>query len=114
MNAVDYLKEKERMCNALVCNCPMSKRNNGKGLLCESFEKDYPEQAVGIVSKWAKENPPKTYLSVLLERLPNMRIEHDGTPDFCPDDVFKIKLKPSICDSIACIDCWKKEYKEEK
>jgi hypothetical protein len=49
----------------------------------------------------------------LLERLPNTQFECDGTPNFCPDDVFKIKLKPSACDEIDCIDCWNREYKED-
>lgn len=115
MKAVEYLKAKARMCNALVCNCPLSKRNNEKGLLCESFEKDYPEKAIEIVEKWAKENPVKTYLSVLLEKLPNSQIHKNGLPKFCPDLLFGEKAKPKECmNDTSCKQCWNREYKEEE
>ena len=121
MKAAEYLKHRARICKKHRCGmCPLRKYDNIGVTGCQAdyscivLEREEPDRSIEIVEKWAKENPPKTYLSVLLERLPNMRIEHDGTPDFCPDDVFKIKLKPSICDFIACIDCWKKEYKEEE
>ena len=116
MNAVDYLKIKGKMTEdcTISCNkCPIEEINNGKDIICMKFESEYPEQAVEIVEKWAKENPVKTYLSVLLEKLPNAILECDGTPAFCPSQVFKTKLKPSICNDISCIDCWNQEYKEE-
>lgn len=115
MNAVDYLKEKARMtngCNILCKECPLDKYN----LLetCKTIEFDYPEEAIEIFEKWAKENPVRTYLSVLLEKLPNTQLEYDGTPNFCPQQVFKIKIKPAICDITNCFDCWNREYKEEE
>lgn len=115
MKAVDYLKAKARMtkgCCIRCDECPLSKDSNGKNVDCTMLGERYPEQAIKIVEKWAKEHPVKTYLSVLLERLPNTRFERNGTPNFCPDDVFKIKVKPSTCDEIDCIDCWNREYKE--
>ena len=44
-------------------------------IIAVKLEIDYPEQAVEIVEKWAKENPVKTYLSVLLEKLPHVSWE---------------------------------------
>lgn len=113
MNAVDYLREKSRMCNALVCNCPMSKRNNGKGLLCGSFEKDYPEQAIEIVEKWAKEHPVKTYTGVLLEKFPNTELNDYEIPMICIRRIFG--SRNFECSSMSdCADCWNREYKEEE
>ena len=116
MNAVEYLKAKGRMTNGCKHSCDeclLNSENNGIDRGCAAFEGEYPEQAVEIVKKWAKEHPAKTYLSVLLEKLPNMTLECDGTPNFCPQQVFKTKIKPIICDNIGCIDCWNQEYKEE-
>jgi len=111
MNAVDYLKEKERMCNSLVCNCPMSKKNNGKGMLCESFEKYYTEKAVEIVENWAKENPVKTYLSVLLEKLPNATLNNSTTlPFICVQTLFGKGVE--CIGGMSCKQCWNREYKE--
>jgi hypothetical protein len=116
MKAVDYFKIKGRMtdnCDMNCGKCLLYAMNNGRGAFCGKYEVLNPKEAIEIVSKWAKEHPVKTYLSVLLERLPNIQFECDGTPNFCPDDVFKIKLKPSACDEIDCIDCWNREYKED-
>jgi hypothetical protein len=115
MNAVEYLKIKGRMtenCEIDCDECPLECVNNKENINCVKFETDFTEQAIGIVEKWAKEHPIKTYLSVLLERLPNIQFECDGTPNFCPTQVFKIKFKPLICNETRCIDCWNQEYKE--
>ena len=53
MNAVDYLKEKKRMCDTIDCceACPMK---GCKG--CGSVELIDPYKAVDIVETWVKEN----------------------------------------------------------
>jgi len=119
MKAVDYLKERERMTKGRCpisekcCKCPFNHNNNGKQISCTQIEEKYPEQAVEIVEKWAKENPVKTYKNILLEKFPNTQLESDGTPDFCPNDIYGVKIKPLECHDIECIDCWNREYKEE-
>lgn len=107
MKAVEYLKVKVRMtkdCTILCRDCPLDD--------CNELEIDYPEQAVEIVEKWAKENPAKTYLSVLLEKLPNTKLYESSYPKFCPHTVFNTNEKcPS---NTNCKDCWNREYKEEE
>ena len=105
MKAVDYLKEKARM-----SNCPL---NNVENMACVILESKYPEKAVEIVEKWAKENPVKTYLSVLLEKLPNTKTSIDGIPVFCVSVLFGGDI---YChkNNIRCVDCWNREYKESK
>ena len=95
MKAVDYLKEKARM----------TKYN------CSELEREHPEKAVAIVEEWAKENPVKTYLSVLLEKLPNVYVIN-GLPKSCPYELFNVDNK-KCSHRIKCIDCWNREYKEE-
>lgn len=122
MKAVDYLKAKGRMTegrcatNYECSKCPFNHKNNGKEVSCTSIEKRHPELAVEIVEKWAKEHPIKTYLTVLLEKLPDTKISGEsGTPeDFCPHSVFKIKKDFDYCNTNTCKDCWNREYKEEK
>ena len=109
MKAVDYLKEKARM-----SNCPL---NNVENMACVILESKYPEKAVEIVEKWAKENPVKTYLSVLLEKFPNVPLDKKGVPiSFCPEDIYGGE-EWEDCNSIIegkCTKCWNREYKEEK
>lgn len=51
MDAVKYLKERERMCKEVddCYGCPLA--------LCSCMEEKNPEGAVVIVEQWAKENP---------------------------------------------------------
>lgn len=108
MKAVDYLKAKGRMadnCHILCRDCPLDN--------CSKLEIDYPEQAIEIVEKWAKENPIKTYLTVLLEKLPNTKLFEGSCSKFCPHTVFNTNEKcPSP--NTNCKDCWNREYKEEE
>ncbi len=116
MKAVDYLKAKARMtegCGIYHCSekCPLNSSRNGLNISCNNFENNYPEKAIEIVENWAKENPVKTYLSVLLEKLPNAKVHEGGYTKFCPQTVFNTKEKcPSS--NMSCKDCWDREYKE--
>ena len=58
MDAVKFLREKNRMCKTHGCiHCPMGriKRNDYK--LCADYIRDCPEQAVAIVERWSSEHP---------------------------------------------------------
>ena len=88
----NYLAEKKRMtkitstgvCKITCANCPLSEKNNGKGRLCVDYEMHYPEKAIAIVQKWSDEHPQKTYLSEFLKNHPNVMLNDDRTPTFCP------------------------------
>ena len=116
MKAVDYLKTRGRMtknCNISCGMCPLDYNNNKKDTVCSKFENNYPEEAVEIVENWAKEHPVKTYLSVLLEKLPNVKLVENGTPkNLCPKDIFRIT--EDKCSTEKCVECWNREYKEEE
>ena len=110
MDAVKYLKAKKRMCDLFDCcnGCPLEDSNTDGW--CGEHKR--PEEIVEIVEQWAKENPPRTYLSVLLEKLPNAKLDEYGTPKkFCPKDIFK--TPDERCAGAICSDCWNREYKEE-
>ena len=113
MNAVEYLKAKDRFCNDCK-KCPLSYNNNFRQIDCGELQRKEPEVAVGMVAKWAKEHPPKTYLSVLLEKLPKTSINEYGVPKTCPDALFGEGAKNNSCNCpFDCVNCWNREYKEE-
>ena len=110
MDAVKYLKDRDRMCHCSNCSeCPLHKKNNGKETNCQVIEKKYAEEAVAIVEKWSAEHPVKTRQSEFLKMFPDARIDAEGTISICPrfaDTTFKSDDK---CWTITCHQC-RKEY----
>lgn len=90
----NYFAEKLRMtkrtrkglCKIDCSVCPLCSENNGtSGLVsCTTLEMLNPEKAIEIVQRWSDEHPQKTYLSELLKNHPNILLNDDGTPTFCP------------------------------
>lgn len=58
MDAVTYLKEKKRMCDAVKDGCENCPMQGCKG--CGSIELEDPEEAVDCVQTWSKEHPKRT------------------------------------------------------
>nr|DAL18334.1 MAG TPA_asm: hypothetical protein [Caudoviricetes sp.] len=109
----NYLTEKKRMtkitstgvCKITCANCPLSEKNNGKGRLCVDYEMHYPEKAIAIVQKWSDEHPQKTYLSEFLKNHPNVMLNDDGTPTFCPYRLGLMGADDCRKDG-NCVKCW--------
>lgn len=66
MDAVKYLKTKERICRhykgdtILHCvGCPLLYKDD-RSIGCGGYEEYYPEDAIMIVEKWGINNPIKT------------------------------------------------------
>lgn len=106
MDAVEFLRERRRMCNAQDdCDtCPIS-------LVCADYFVDHnysQEEASGMVStveQWAKEHPVKTRQSEFLKHYPGARITIDGFLHACPMDVFS---DTGInCNARPCSECRK-------
>ena len=118
MDAVMYLKEKNRMCDSYeikdFCDhCPLAEGNNGTDLDCIDLQYEHPEKAVGIVEKWSKDNPRKTYKDDFLEKFPNALVTDMGQPLACVKHIGYIKK--CICeapDYPGCLDCWNTPMEE--
>lgn len=116
MDAVEYLKMRERMCesNPESCvNCPLSLNNNGLDIACNNFEKNHTEQAVAIVEKWAAEHLIKTRQSELMKLFPNLEVDVFGTCNVCPrhfDTKFEC-ARFSNCQE-CCENYWFEEIEE--
>ena len=79
MDAVEYVKQRERMCDYYV-NCGDCPAGNYEG--CSSLN-EIPRM-VPIVEKWAKEHPVKTRMSEFLKQWPYAKISDDGLPAIAP------------------------------
>lgn len=85
MDAVEFLRERRRMCNAQDdCDtCPI-------GLVCDDYFVNHnysQEKASGMVStveQWAKEHPAKTRQSEFLKQWPEADVDENGVLQTCP------------------------------
>ena len=59
---ITVMREYSRMCegNMRCEKCPIASRNNGRGVACHLFVRQFPEEAERIIMQWAAENPFKT------------------------------------------------------
>lgn len=121
MDAVEYVKQRERMCDYYV-NCNACPAGYYEG--CSSL--NGISKLVPIVEQWAKEHPVKTRQSELLKMFPNAQKLSDGVLDICPNKIEPEKYK-SVALYKACInsdtgklcseckrDFWLKEVNENK
>ena len=83
MDAVKFIEEAKRMCNANISNC--AECCKGRACPINLPGANYtPEERVKIVEEWAAAHPRKTRQSVFLEQWPNARPADDGVLTFCP------------------------------
>ena len=108
MDALEFLKERKRMCKSYPrCDgCPLREPN------CNlTTDEDYT-RAIITVEQCSKEHPRKTRQSVFLEQWPNCMMDHDGTVGMCPRNFDK----NYICDlnrSAGCLDCRREFWMQE-
>ena len=114
MDAVEYVKQRRRMCDYYV-NCGDCPAGNYEG--CTSLS-GIPKM-VPIVEQWAKEHPVKTRQSEFLKMWPNAEISDDGLPTVAPCEL-DVRLihgeskeaceNRGVCGKCRC-DFWLKEIK---
>jgi len=57
MSAVEYARSFAQMCGSHTCGkCPFHESEKFSAVSCVKFEREYPEESVAIVQKWAAEN----------------------------------------------------------
>lgn len=80
MDAVEYVKKRERMCDYYGNCCDKCPAKKVVG--CANITKI--SQMVPIVEKWAKEHSAKTRMSEFLKQWPDAEIGDDGLPAIAP------------------------------
>lgn len=108
MNAVKFIKERDRMCrfyhHAGDCyQCP------AKDCECSALEGMVDDDnIVTIVEEWSAAHPRKTRQSVFLEQYPEAKIDENGSLAICPYYVsseYRNKYGSCAMDGIRCADC---------
>lgn len=108
MDAVEYVKQRERMCDYYV-NCGDCPAGNYER--CASL--DEIPNLVPIVEKWAKEHPVKTRQSEFLKIFPNASVGYNGTLVICPSQADTKAVAACVRSERNCDKCkrdfWLKE-----
>lgn len=99
MDAVEYVKQRNRMCDYYV-NCGDCPAGNYEG--CASLN-EIPN-LVPIVEKWAKEHLVKTRQSEFLKMWPDAEIGDDGYPSVAPCQLYK-DMEEKDEDGVCCKNC---------
>ena len=83
MDALEFLKERKRMCTSCknCYGCPLE--GTHCALSYVTPDEDY-KRIIATVEQWSKEHPRKTRQSVFLEQWPNAAISDDGLPEIAP------------------------------
>lgn len=116
MDAVEFLKTKNRMCETYLrtkpskCDgCPFDEE---AGAMCSSWCFEHMAEAVAIVERWAEQYPVKTRQSVFLGQYPNAKLDEEGVLNICPRNIstncFCILNPPA-----GCIICRREFWMQE-
>lgn len=117
MDAIKFLKEKNRMtkkCSIDCSDCPLSSEKNTTGLCCGDLQRAYSEIVVSIVEKWSEEHSQETRLSQFLKYYPNAPLDMYGIPRACVKDLGIVEYEYWCSDDCTdCPDCWNTPLEEE-
>lgn len=129
MDAVEFLKGKDRMCRSFNDNCKNKDGNNfccgmryeadKSGESCEEYINNHPAKAVEIVEQWAKEHPIKTRQSEFLKLFPDARL-FDGVLAIDPCKINSSRFDSKECRTysdefgvLSCDKCREQFWNEE-
>lgn len=111
MDAVKFILEKERMCNACQCclGCPMGVACGDE--VCEDWETKHPAEAVALVEKWSEEHLRSTLADDFLKKCPDAELNSFGAPIVCAKSVYGSAV--ANCNAYyTCTECWNRPLSE--
>ena len=111
MDAVEFIRERNRMCRTFgkYCDgCP-AVYENGWG--CDDDAWD--EKLVDTVEAWSAAHPLKTRQSVFLEQWPEAEIDYQGVLVIEPCGLDKTETEKRDCYNSSCDDCRREFWMQE-
>lgn len=111
MDALEFLRERKRMCN--LCKhcegCPFERA--GCGLGTSTSDEEY-EKIIATVEQWSKEHPRKTRQSAFLEQWPNAVI-NNGVLNLTPCNIDRSLYDIQRCNGADCSKCRREFWMQE-
>lgn len=114
MDAIKFLKERNRMCktNVSCYDCPA--HDLGRSNSCKFAMENWasPEQQINLVKERAAEHPCKTRQSVFMEQWPDVYLDGNRVISVSPCTVSK-EYRDMDCDLRDCAECRKEFWLKE-
>lgn len=113
MDALEFLRERKRMCN-YYSHCDGCPLDDSKCVIESSTTDEDCKRIVAAVEQWSKENPRKTRQSVFLEQWPETEIDKYGCLRLCPELVSAdYRNRHRDCLNRVCIECRREFWMQE-
>jgi hypothetical protein len=113
MDAVKFIKERNRMCESFGAGCiGCPAYNESRCVVSSASTLDATDQ-IAIVEEWSAAHPRKTRQSVFLEQWPNAKVFVDGVLDFCPKELDSHYPCQSTDVEMRCQSCRRKFWMQE-
>lgn len=115
MDALEFLKERKRMCKSYKgCKgCPLERGNCGLGT---STSDEECERIITAVKQWTKEHPRKTRQDVFLEQYPETLCTENDVISICPATLYcSQRYNDGNCKNSrkGCVDCRREFWMQE-
>ena len=107
MDALEFLRERERMCNSYdgCKGCPF---DGSKCVIDSTISDEDYKRIIATVEQWSKDHQRKTRQSVFLEQWPEAKIDKFGAIQICPMSISATHRDSNgECKTpeIMCMDC---------
>lgn len=115
MDALEFLKERKRMCN-YYSHCKGCPLDGSKCVIDNAVSDEDCKRFATSVEQWSKEHPRKTRQSVFLEQYPETIIDAFGALQICPMVISAAhRDSDGECKDPAkmCIDCRREFWMQE-
>lgn len=115
MDAITFINERKRMCNAQQ-GCPGCTAFRIYGCIFGFTSGSTASEQVEVVEEWSATHQPKTRQDVFLEQYPEASVGRDGILDVCPAPIdAKYRGENGGCGNIhkRCRDCFREYWLQE-
>lgn len=109
MDAIKFVKERNRMCKSFGGSCDGCPAD--KNTCCDAFE--WQEKLVTIVEEWSVAHPQKTRQDVFLEQYPNAPRDCDNILMINPCDLDLTIYGKDECYMDNCLKCRHEYWTQE-
>ena len=114
MDALEFLRERQRLCNSYMncIGCPLADRFCGRDVTSDEDRKG----EISTVEQWSKEHPRKTRQSVFWSNIRTHSLMSSGVLMFCPRYISEeIRDADGRCKNPGkhCVDCCNEFWMQE-